>query len=422
MLRSSDTDAVFAALCAAEPDVMDRDQLAAVTDQIASLKAWCDGLQVRVTRRQRQLAVEGRGEAPKDLLAREGRQSGRDARTADERERVCTALPDFEDALSSGVVSAGHVDAIAGAVRNLDEATTAEFLALGADLLVDAGRQGVDLFDRTCRDLARFLTAAAASDVDELDRQRSRSRVKRWTDRESGMRHTHLELDPVRDAQLWSAIDRARKQLRRQPGNTQLSWDQLQVEAVIAAVSGGAAGERVVELSVLIDLDTFTGGLHEHGVCELSDGTSLPVATVRELACRAELIPIVLDGHGRALDVGRGARLATPAQRLALRAMHQTCIHPNCDVAFDDCRIHHIDPLGAGRNDRHRQSGPVVRVRQTPSPRPRRRMDPDHHTRADRDMDTTRRHHLLDRIDHRPSTQRNLHTSRLSSPRDRRSS
>ena len=57
----------------------------------------------------------------------------KDARTADDRERVCTALPSFEDALASGPVSAGHVDAIAGAIRNLDEATTAEFVALGAE-------------------------------------------------------------------------------------------------------------------------------------------------------------------------------------------------------------------------------------------------------------------------------------------------
>ncbi len=36
------------------------------------------------------------------------------------------------------------------------------------------------------------------------------SKVKRWTDRESGMRHTLISLDPVRDATLWAGIDRAR--------------------------------------------------------------------------------------------------------------------------------------------------------------------------------------------------------------------
>ena len=66
------------------------------------------------------------------------------------------------------------------------------------------------------------------------------------------------------------------------------------------------------------------------------------------MACEADVIPIVLDGDGRALDVGRGARLATEAQRQALRAMHRTCIAPNCEVPFDDCRIHHIVPWEQG--------------------------------------------------------------------------
>jgi hypothetical protein len=347
MTRTADADAAFAALRAADPDVMERDELAALTRLIAAHRAWCEALQVRVNRRQRQLAAEGRAESPKDLLAREGGQSGKDARTGDEREKVCTSLPQFEDALASGVVAAGHVDAIAGAIRNLDETVTAEFLAHSEGLLADAGRMGVDAFDRTCRDLARHLSAvhATGSDADELEQQRKRSTVRRWTDRQTGMRHTHIELDPVRDAQLWAAIDQHRRQARAKAG-TGLTWEQLQVEALLAAVTSG--GESVVQLHVMVDLATLQSGLHERSVCELPDGTPLPVSTVRQMACEAEIIPIVLDGNGRALDVGRGARLATEAQRQALRAMHRTCIAPTCDVAFDDCRIHHIVPWEQG--------------------------------------------------------------------------
>jgi hypothetical protein len=28
--------------------------------------------------------------------------------------------------------------------------------------------------------------------------------------------------------------------------------------------------------------------------------------------------------------------------------MHRTCIHPDCTVTFDACRIHHITPWGRG--------------------------------------------------------------------------
>ena len=53
-------------------------------------------------------------------------------------------------------------------------------------------------------------------------------------------------------------------------------------------------------------------------------------------------IPVVLGGEGRPLDVGRAHRLATPVQRIALRAMYRTCAIDGCDRHFDACHIHHI--------------------------------------------------------------------------------
>jgi hypothetical protein len=349
-MPTTDADTLFAALRTADPDVMDREELALTMTQVAQLTSWLESVRVRVTRRQRQLAGDGRGEAPRDLLTRHGGQSGKDARAADERERVCSTLPSFEDALSEGAVSTGHVDAIAGAVRALDESTAAEFMSFGSDLLADAERQGVDTFERTCRELARRLNAmnAAASDAEELDRQRAASRVKRTVDRETGMCITTLHLDPVRDRALWSRIDAKRAELRRTDGNARTPWDQLQVEAVIAALGGGEGVDRVPEITVLIDHETLCGGLHDHSVCETDQATPLPVSTVRRLCCEAEILPAVLNGRGEVLDQGRSVRVANRAQRRALRAMHRTCARPGCTVPFDACRIHHVVPWWQG--------------------------------------------------------------------------
>ena len=226
-MRPSDVE--FAALCKADPDVMDRDELAALTREIAGFKSWCDSIQVRVTRRQRALAAEGRAELPSDLLAREGRQSGRDARTADDRERVCTAMPGFEGRVGVGAVSAGHVDALASVTRNLDPAVQAEVTALSCDLVADAEKFGVDQFERNCRDLVRNLNAlhASASAVAELEKQRAASKIKRWTDRETGMRHTLISLDPVRDKAFWGAVTSKRAKLRQKPetpSSRGISW------------------------------------------------------------------------------------------------------------------------------------------------------------------------------------------------------
>ena len=104
------------------------------------------------------------------------------------------------------------------------------------------------------------------------------------------------------------------------------------------------------EFSVVIDLDTLIHGLHERSIVEVDPGaTTLPVETLRRLACEADLLPVVLDGHGVAVDVGRAKRLATADQRRALRAMYPGCAFSDCHVEFDHCQIHHLDPY-AGAN------------------------------------------------------------------------
>jgi hypothetical protein len=60
------------------------------------------------------------------------------------------------------------------------------------------------------------------------------------------------------------------------------------------------------------------------------------------MCCDADIIPVVLNGQGAALDAGRSRRVATPAQRRALRAMYRTCGFPGCGVRFGDCEIHHV--------------------------------------------------------------------------------
>ena len=61
------------------------------------------------------------------------------------------------------------------------------------------------------------------------------------------------------------------------------------------------------------------------------------------------MLPVVLDGAGVVLDVGRRQRLATADQRRALRAMYASCFVPECPVPFDHCQVHHITPWTAGR-------------------------------------------------------------------------
>lgn len=344
MSRQS-TEAAFAAARAAEPDVMDRDELATHVEQLRAVRAWVDAAEVRAARRARELEVAGHSESAAAMAARVGKRSSKEARAVEEREAVCADMPAFESALGEGAVSAGHVDAVAAAARNLDEQGKEQLIGLADALVAQAGRVDVDAFARAMRDTVRDINAATATDdADELDAQRRRSTVKRWVDSVTGMHHTHLELDPLRDAKLWSAINAQLATERRRDGNRRTPWSQLQVDAVVnAAANGGGGGDdRRPEVTVLIDWATLMTDAHASTVCETEDGTALPVSTVRRLCCDADVLPVVLGGAGEALDAGRSRRTASRSQRRALSAMHRTCAHPECTVGFDACRIHHV--------------------------------------------------------------------------------
>jgi hypothetical protein len=348
---NSPPDAVYAQVRDTDPDVLEADELDSYTSMVAELKAWCDARQVRATRRQRALAAEGRATDPRHSLSRHGRQSSKEAQATSEREAICGAMPGFEEALAEGAVSAGHVDAIAAATRSLDEGSKADFAAEAESLLDDATRQGVDTFATGCRDLARAIRHRrnAQSDVDELELQRSSSKISRWTDTETGLHKTLIELDPVSDRQFWSAVQRHRGRLRARTTNRTTSWDRLTVDALLAAVASAASGgPSVATVVVHTDVSTLVGGRHDATLCETDSGVPVPVATMRRLACDAEIIPVVLDGDGVVLDEGRAKRLATAEQRLAIEAMQRTCSHPDCTITIDDCRIHHLDPWHRG--------------------------------------------------------------------------
>jgi hypothetical protein len=107
-------------------------------------------------------------------------------------------------------------------------------------------------------------------------------------------------------------------------------------------------GDSRSDVVVHIDLETLTNGLSESSTHRTAYGADLPVETIRRIACDAHIIPLVLNGAGMPLDIGRGQRLASAAQRRALEATHDTCAFGGCAVRFHACQIHHIDYWESG--------------------------------------------------------------------------
>jgi hypothetical protein len=327
-------------LAAADPAVCDRGDLAGLVKTSQRLRGWLDAFDARIALQAARLAETGVCEAPAAVLTGGGRRSTKDAEAAVGRAGVCDLLPGVHDALAAGSVSSGHADALARVTRDLDDAGRSQLQELEATLVESATTSSVEAFERQMRDLGRILSGDdGLARHERLRRQRS---LRRWVDRNSGMCHTHLQLDPEADARISAALDAAITAERAKPDDGR-SFDQLKADAMVELITGPHHGQRQVpEVTVLVDLDTLRTGLHDHSICETGDGQPLPPETVRRLCCEAAIVPVVLNGTGETLDLGREQRLANRAQRRALRAMYRSCAHPGCTVRFADCEIHHV--------------------------------------------------------------------------------
>ena len=74
---------------------------------------------------------------------------------------------------------------------------------------------------------------------------------------------------------------------------------------------------------------------------QLPGGQTLHPATVRQLACDALVLPVLLASRSRPLDVGRDTPTWTPAQRAAVTARSTgTCETPRCTALAE--HIHHL--------------------------------------------------------------------------------
>ena len=113
--------------------------------------------------------------------------------------------------------------------------------------------------------------------------------------------------------------------------------------------TGSVAGTAVTML-VTVGLDELRSGI---GVAQLA-GVDEPIsaATARRMAADAELIPVVLGCESEVLDLGRGSRLFSEAQRRAMVARDGGCIWPGCNAPPAWCEAAHLVPwLPHGKTD-----------------------------------------------------------------------
>jgi hypothetical protein len=147
MVNLGDTLAV---LLEADVGAADRDAVADLLRRSRELRSWLDSFDVRCVRRTSELAGQGRSE-PAESMGTDHGLSARESRQARLRAEACDLFVLFERALTRGDVAAGHVDALAMAIRDLNDAQRFGLVDREERLLEAAMRMSVDDFVRHCR-------------------------------------------------------------------------------------------------------------------------------------------------------------------------------------------------------------------------------------------------------------------------------
>ncbi|HEY5662692.1 MAG TPA: HNH endonuclease [Ilumatobacter sp.] len=356
-MTSPDPTVVLQRLRGADIGAADSSACRSLLDDVRRLRGWVDAVDTRITAR---LVVlhDTAGAAPAaDVQTRCGGVSAAEGKRKERRATVIDAAPSFGDALAHGSIGAEHVDALANATAGLAADVRDQLFDMHAALLADARRSSPERFGRGVRDLARRLERDHG--LERNHRQRRDTFLARKLNAASGLIEGRFAFHPELASQVFGPIDREVAAMITEgaqagvPDCVDRSVDRnrLAAEALGRLVSGGHQQRRPAEaeITVIVDRRTLaTGELHDRSVCETSCGAELPPASITRLLCQGRVVPIIVDRAGNAVDAGRTIRHANRTQRRALRAMYRSCAFAGCDIAFDRCEVHHIEPWESG--------------------------------------------------------------------------
>ena len=339
-------------------DVMgaDVDTAFAAADRLA---AWVEARRLRLI-----AEVRAQGRSPLELLdVRSPHSTVASLTRAERRADVCAVFPSFAAALERGEVSAAHLDRLGEALRRSLPHERDQLAGDAARLLAIGAAVGAARFGRhLAREVARLerLRPPPADDTGEpvdpaearFAAQQSGVRLSSHTDRDSGMTIYRLVLDPLRSLSFDQRLAAVTEALHHGPPIPGCPADALERQAFlrahalllmldgqVASRSGGAEVVVVVDHTTPDDQpDIDWGRPVEMPQRVLDELLGSSTTKVTEVVVRNG---VVLRAPG-ALDLGRTTRLASRAQRRALRALYRGCGVPGCDVSFDRCTIHHI--------------------------------------------------------------------------------
>jgi hypothetical protein len=161
----------------------------------------------------------------------------------------------------------------------------------------------------------------------------TRVRLAGWLDREDAA-HVRAALDPLTRPQPSGDCPDLRT-----PGQRRADALVEVCRLVLTCRKLPRDGGERPQVVVTIDVDKLKDRV---AAATLDDGNQVSSAALRRLACDAQVLPVVLNGAGQILDVGRERRLFTGSLRKALAARDKGCAFPACDRPVRWTNAHHI--------------------------------------------------------------------------------
>ena len=311
-----------------------------------SLEAWLAGSKAALTS---QLA--SRVSFPEQTIIDCTRGTTRDALNDTERASTLDASPSLADALDSARITAGHVDAVTKATKSLDSDQRDELLErLDAGLLDIAESATVPEWRR--RLAVEVKNIQRDDGVDRLERQRKATSLRTWTDGE-GMWCLSGRFDPVTGVKLSAALDAATNALFAEQTPATCPTDPVEKQrhlnalALAGLIEGRASGGRPGRPEYVVVVDSSQPDGAGGPVVDWGIPVEVPHRVLADLMTEGAVHTVVVRNgvvvHAPGeLDLGRTTRLASTAQRRALRALYSSCAIPGCSVRYDRCKLHHV--------------------------------------------------------------------------------
>jgi hypothetical protein len=271
-------------------------------------------------------------------------------------------FPELQTASLEGAVRPAQVTAITSVLSELPENVSAEQVTWAEKTLIGyAGQFDATELRRLSSRVFELVAPTAADDLEaaRVEREYEHARRQRFLSfaREAGSIRISGSLPIVDGLAFQRLVDahvaQARRSMDELPGSSRRTLGMRRADGLCALVdqalrSGTApvdGGERP-RLAITMTYDDLLD--HARRANLIGAGQTLPAGVLRQLACDAQILPVVLGAPSQVLDVGRSQRLVTTALRQALEIRDGGCVFPGCDRPPHACHAHHIEPWWSG--------------------------------------------------------------------------